>query len=362
MGVEFGVGIEKISFYTTKYYLDIAKLAYARGVDVDKYHIGLGQEKMSIITPNEDVVTMGCEAAKDFLTDSDVSSIEMLLFATESAFDYSKSAGVYAHNLLGLNANCRVVELKQACYAATAALQFACNYVQVNPGKKCLVIASDVAWYGFKTAGEATQGCGAVAFLVSADPVICNVNFNIDNVCVNNVGDFYRPCVSDYPVVDGKLSIKSYLNILSNTIEVKNYNYCCFHLPFCTIADKGNNLLNDKKISSSNLEISKIYSKEVGNVYNASLYLSLISVLCNANVLTGERVGMFSYGSGAIGEWFEVVVNKDYKNNINKVAIEERLSKRHSISFEDYEFLWSEFQKRECTLNYKPCNLNTFVN
>ncbi len=203
MSAEFAVGIEKISFYTTKYYLDISKLATARGVDVDKYQIGLGQEKMSIIAPSEDVVTMGCEAAKDFLTNEDIAGIEMLLFATESGFDYSKSAGVYAHHLLGLNARCRVVELKQACYAATAALQFACNYAQVNRGKKCLVIASDIAWYGFKTAGEATQGCGAVAILVSDKPVICDVNFNIDNVFVNNIGDFYRPSVSDFPIVDG---------------------------------------------------------------------------------------------------------------------------------------------------------------
>jgi len=327
MSAEFAVGIEKISFYTTKYYLDISKLATARGVDVDKYQIGLGQEKMSIIAPSEDVVTMGCEAAKDFLTNEDIAGIEMLLFATESGFDYSKSAGVYAHHLLGLNARCRVVELKQACYAATAALQFACNYAQVNRGKKCLVIASDIAWYGFKTAGEATQGCGAVAILVSDKPVICDVNFNIDNVFVNNIGDFYRPSVSDFPIVDGKLSIKSYLNILS-----------------------------------SNLEVSKMYSKEVGNIYNASLYLSLLSILCNSTELANETIGMFSYGSGAIGEWFDVKINQNYQTKVNKDLIDTRLFNRDGISFEDYEFLWTEFQKREGVLDYKPSDAFSFQN
>ena len=33
-----------------------------------------------------------------------------------------------------------------------------------------LVIASDIARYGFGTAGEATQGCGAVAFIVKSEP------------------------------------------------------------------------------------------------------------------------------------------------------------------------------------------------
>ena len=41
------IGIEALSFYVPRYYLDLAALAAARGVNVDKYYIGLGQEKMA---------------------------------------------------------------------------------------------------------------------------------------------------------------------------------------------------------------------------------------------------------------------------------------------------------------------------
>ena len=64
--------------------------------------------------------------------------IEMLLFATESGIDQSKAAGIYVHELLGLPARCRVVELKQACYSGTAALQLALPFLRENPRKKSI--------------------------------------------------------------------------------------------------------------------------------------------------------------------------------------------------------------------------------
>lgn len=44
--------------------------------------------------------------------------------------------------------------------------------MRVHPDKKALVIGSDVARYGLNTPGEPTQGGGAVAMLISADPKV----------------------------------------------------------------------------------------------------------------------------------------------------------------------------------------------
>ena len=87
------VGIDKLAFYTPPFYLPLATLAQARGVDADKYHIGLGQKHMAVIPPDESIVTMAANAASILLQDQDKSSIDHVLFATESGVDQSKAAG-----------------------------------------------------------------------------------------------------------------------------------------------------------------------------------------------------------------------------------------------------------------------------
>src|SRR5699024_4626561 len=98
-------------------------------------------------------------------------------------------------DLLDLPKNVRAMEIKEACYGATAGLKMAEGFVALNPDKKALVIASDIARYGINTPGEVTQGAGAVAMMVSKDPRI--LKFNREEVYMTkNVGDFWRPTFS----------------------------------------------------------------------------------------------------------------------------------------------------------------------
>lgn len=349
--MKYTVGIDKMSFYTTNYVIDMSELARGRDMDVNKCKTGIGQEKMSIISPYEDVITMACEAANDILSEEDIPDIEMVLFATESGFDFSKSSGIYLHKLLHLKPNCRVLEIKQACYAATGALQMACDFVRSNNNKKCLVVSSDIAWYGFKTSGEITQGCGAVAMLVTSNPRICKVSQG--HVFVNNVNDFYRPSYSHEPIVNGKLSIKTYLDILNKTMQKQKFSYFCFHMPFATMSDKANKTLGDNQISQEHLEIAKQFGKYVGNIYNGSLYLSLLSVLINEpKDLSKQDIGMFSYGSGSIGEFFSVTISESYKEILQSDVIKHRIERRKEISFEEYESMLSTFVERESSSNF----------
>ncbi|MCK4608911.1 MAG: hydroxymethylglutaryl-CoA synthase, partial [Gammaproteobacteria bacterium] len=126
-------GIDLLGFYTPNYYVDLATVANERGVAVEKFYTGLGQNKMAVPAPDEDIVTMGANAALKILPQIEVDKIDALLFATESGVDFSKAAGLYLHKLLQLPARCRVLELKQACYSATAALQIGLAMLQQQP-------------------------------------------------------------------------------------------------------------------------------------------------------------------------------------------------------------------------------------
>ena len=57
------------------------------------------------------------------------------------------------------------------------------------------------------------------------------------------------------------------------------------------------------------VEPSLVACSRVGNVYTGSLYLSLAGLLdMQAFGLAGQRIGLFSYGSGCTSEFFSGVV------------------------------------------------------
>ncbi|NRB11375.1 MAG: hydroxymethylglutaryl-CoA synthase, partial [Rickettsiaceae bacterium] len=140
------IGINNIAMYTPNYYLSMQDFAKVKNLDYNKF-LAMGQHQMSICPPDEDVVTMASNAASRAIKDIDTKSIGLVLFATESSVDQAKSAGLFLHKLLKLPSSCRVIELKQSCYAATGGLQLDLSYIKAHPQQKVLLIAADVARY-----------------------------------------------------------------------------------------------------------------------------------------------------------------------------------------------------------------------
>ena len=140
------IGIDKINFYIPNYFIDMVKLAQARQVDPNKYLIGIGQTHMAVSPVNQDIVSMGANAAKDIITDDDKNHIGMVIVATESAIDSAKRLPFKYTIFLGFNPM-RCFEMKEACYAATPAIQLAKDYLATRPNEKywlLLVIRHDM--------------------------------------------------------------------------------------------------------------------------------------------------------------------------------------------------------------------------
>src|SRR5438128_5039434 len=143
------VGIEAINSFAGTAYINVEKLARHRRLDMTRFANLLMKEK-TVPLPYEDPITFGVNAARpliDAMSPDEKDRIEMVISCTESAFDFGKSMSTYFHKLLGLNRNCRLFEMKNACYSGVAGLQMAVNFIlsQVSPGAKVLVIATDMA-------------------------------------------------------------------------------------------------------------------------------------------------------------------------------------------------------------------------
>lgn len=345
-------GISAISFFTPHRYIGLETLAEHHGIDPEKFSKGIGQEKIALPGHDEDIVTMAAEAAKPIIDRYGADDIDTVFFATETGIDQSKSAGIYVHRLLGLSPNCRNVELKQACYSATPALQMACSYVARKPDRKVLVIASDVARYDLDSSGEATQGAGAVAMLVTANPTVLEIGA-VSGVFTEDIMDFWRPNHRRTPLVDGKYSTLRYLNALIETwkdysagggSDYASFSNFCYHLPFSRMGEKAHRHL--AKNTKSPIDMEKalsgmLYNRQIGNSYTASMYLAILSTLENNDAdLSGTMMGMFSYGSGATGEFFDAKVVDGYRDHLFTARHSGLLENREAVSYEDYLTLW----------------------
>lgn len=360
------IGIDDIELTTTHHVVRLDDFAEANGTDPNKFRLGLGQDEFSFPAPDEDIVTMAAAAAAPIIERSGTEGIRTMLFATESGTDQSKAAGMAVHSLLELPSQMRIVEVKEACYSATAALQAAVGIVTRSPGQRVLVIASDVARYELDTAGEPTQGAGAVAMLVSANPRLLEIE-PVSGLNSADVDDFWRPNDSTTAIVDGALSVTAYLDSLTgawNDLQTQDgpgideIDRILYHQPFTKMAKKaqvhlagltgavldteivaGAQTASASDPRDTGLAASTLYNRRLGNSYTASLYAGLCSLLDHDSDLAGRRIGFFSYGSGSVGEFFTARVVPGYEQHSHRETVTAALDARVPLSIDEYRAL-----------------------
>jgi polyketide biosynthesis 3-hydroxy-3-methylglutaryl-CoA synthase-like enzyme PksG len=357
-------GIEAIDFYGGRAFLDIRTLFETRGLDLRRFD-NLMLQRKSVALPCEDPVSFGVNAAKpilDQLSDADRGRIQLLITATESGLDFGKSLSTYLHHYLGLGRNCRLFEVKQACYGGTDALQTAVGFVATKaaPGAKALVVATDIAKAAIKGSYiEPSQGAGAVAMLVSDHPDILEVDSGASACHSYEVMDSYRP-TPELETGDSDLSLISYLDCLEHSYSayaekvegadfVRTFDYLAFHTPFPGMV-KGAHRMLMRKLKKSSPAVSEedfnrrvapslAYCVEVGNIYSATLYLALCGIIDTAEFNTPKRVGLYSYGSGCCAEFYSGVVTPDSKTRLASRHKRESLTQRRALTMEEYDRL-----------------------
>lgn len=371
------VGIKAMEVYFPAQYVDQTELEQFDGVSAGKYTVGLGQKKMGFCNDREDINSL-CLTVVHRLMDrhkikpEDVGRLEV---GTETIIDKSKSVKSVLMQLFEPH-GCTDIEgadTTNACYGGTAALLNAVSWVESSAwdGRLALVVAADNAVY---SAGSArpTGGAGAVAMVVGPNAPLV-IDRGVRSSCMKHAYDFYKPNLkSEYPVVDGQLSIKCYQNALDNcyhtyckkvkskhdrATSLDDFDAILFHCPYCKLVQKSLarlaflDFLNkpkaevakkypelakfhdikledtyfNKDIEKAFLNVSKTYfqtktqpslliASQVGNMYTPSVYSGLASFLISksAKELAGSKVGVFSYGSGLCSTMYSLTITKDH--------------------------------------------------
>ncbi|NEP41197.1 MAG: hydroxymethylglutaryl-CoA synthase family protein [Okeania sp. SIO2G4] len=386
------VGIEALNVYGGSAKIDVRMLGQARQLDMTRFDNLMMKEK-AVAMPFEDPVSYAINAAKpiiDGLSNLEKQQIKMVITCTESGIDFGKSISTYIQDYLGLSRNCRMFEIKQACYAATAGLQMAFNLIlsQTCPGAKVLVIGTDISRFIITEGGEAinqdwyfaesSSGAGAVAMLVSDVPKIFQADVGCNGYYGYEVMDTCRPS-PDSEAGDADLSLLSYLDCCENAYQnyqelvegvdyQETFDYLSFHTPFGGMVKGAHRSMMRKFKRAKPADIEEdfqrrvmpglIYCQQVGNIMGATVFLSLASMIDNADFSAPRRIGIFSYGSGCCSEFYSGVAFPQGKEIQDQQNIGSHLASRYSLNMEEYEQLLNyssrvAFGTRNVTLDYE---------
>jgi hydroxymethylglutaryl-CoA synthase len=407
------VGIDSIAFDLPKIHLPIKVLAENRNIEPEKLVKGLGLHKMSFQDVHQDVVTFAANAVYKLIQQENLNpkDIARIYVGTESSIDSSKPIATYITSLLehqfgeGSFNYCDTLDMNFACIGAVDSLQINLDFIRLNPTKKAIVVATDNAKYDLNSTGEYTQGAGAIAMLVTANPRVLAF-FQEVGVSAEGVFDFFKPrryvtkedilnttdnpewfgileneiaFYKEQPVFDGQYSNQCYISRTSEAYfkykEITNqkgklyesWENILMHLPYCfqarrtfvEIFAKENNLTKDIKTISKSPEYlefvnqtifpSEIASGQVGNMYTGSIFLGMLSTLCfhlqQNNNITNKKFGFIAYGSGSKSKVFEAEVQEHWQSVIEKTQLFETLNNSTEIDFGTYISLHKKERK-----------------
>jgi len=364
-----------MNLYASTLSVDNAEVAAARGTS--KYMDIVRIRSRSIAPLYEDPVTLAVNAARPVVEAAGPDAFELLIVATESGFDYGKPLSSYVHRHLGLTSRCRNLEAKHACYGGTASLQLASAWVrsEAAPGKKALVVTTDLPGNQFGQPAELTPGTGAVALSVSAEPRVLALDL-ASGYAAREVYDTARPTATGH-WVDEVLSLGAYLDLLELSYAHyrsqreglpldEDLDYLVYHMPLESLVRKAHEvLLGQSGAEAANGDVERSFQRmvapslrycgETGNIFSGTVYAGLAALVDSEPApRPGARIGMYSYGSGSCAEFFAGTLGGAARSVVGARRIGAHLASRRKLSLSDYERIVLERESKALTADFTP--------
>jgi len=207
-------------------------------------------------------------------------------------------------------------------------------------------------------------------------------------------------CYKKYNAREQTLQSKAYTNGVhaEQEMPLDRFAYMVFHAPTCKLVSKSyarllyndyladsdkplfkdvpaqlkdipqEHSLTDKNVEKTFLALAKNRfatrvqpSLEVpalcGNMYCASVYSSLVSLLCNISLdddILGRRIGVFSYGSGLAASMFSLRLTGSIEDMRTQINLHKRLDKRRTVAPEVYDEMCNLREHAHLKKGYRP--------
>jgi len=318
------VGIVSYGAYVPRYRITPAEIGRIWGIDGEAMGKGLLIHMKSVPSPDEDVITMATEAARNMMSrcDVDPKDIGAVYVGSESHPYAVKPSGTVVAEAIGATPDMTAADLEFACKAGTAGIQICMGLVGSKMIRYGVAIGADTSQGAPGDALEYSASAGCAAYLIGSENIIAKINKTLSYT--TDTPDFWRREGASYPSHGGRFTgepayfkhIGSAAKMMMNEMSTgpKDYDHAIFHQPngkFPTRIAKELGF-NDEQIKHG------LLTPYIGNTYSGAVPLGLASVLDNAKA--GERIFVVAYGSGAGSDAFDITVTEKIKKYNREAA------------------------------------------
>jgi hydroxymethylglutaryl-CoA synthase len=144
---------------------------------------------------------------------------------------------------------------------------------------------------------------------------------------------------------------ENYLSIVGEPIDFDKYFVrMLYHTPFAGMTYRAHRALLNAYTELSNKETKAHYQKKtlpavrhnrrMGATYGASTFIGLLGLLdSDPDVATGDRLGIFAYGSGSCAQFYSGKLGPKARETAQRANLGALLDARRPLSVEEYEMV-----------------------
>lgn len=297
--------------YIPRFRIKSEEIAKEWGENPNNIKAGLMIYSKSIPGPDEDVLTISAEAAKNALkrTDLDKRKIGAIYVGSESHPYAVKPTSSILVEALGLSYEIHSADYEFACKAGTAAMQNVMAMVDAGQIENGIAIGSDTSQGAPGDALEYSASAGGTAFIIGKKGF---ANINRTFSFTTDTPDFWRREGEKYPSHGGRFTgepayFKHVMTAAKKIMELENttpqdYQYAVFHQPNGKFPTRVAKILgfNEEQVKDG------LLTPYIGNTYSGSMMTGLSAILDKSK--SGDRILAVAFGSGAGSDAFDITV------------------------------------------------------
>jgi hydroxymethylglutaryl-CoA synthase len=303
------VGIVGYGACIPRHRIKVEEIAKVWGADAPSYKKGLGLREKSVPAPDQDVITLAVEAARNALLRAshvDPQDIGCLYIGSESHPYAVKPSGTVVGEAIGATPNIHVADFEFACKAGSEGMFVASSLVKAGEVKYGMAIGADTSQGAPGDALEYSASAGAAAFIFGKDNLVAELLHQ--HSFMTDTPDFWRREYQNYPQHAGRFTgepsffkhtVGATRAILEKSgMKPSDFQYAVFHQPNGKFPMRAGKMLGFTK---EQIETGWLVPR-LGNTYSGASPLGLTAVLDVAK--PGDMIMMCSYGSGSGSDSF----------------------------------------------------------
>jgi hydroxymethylglutaryl-CoA synthase len=301
-------GIVGYGAYAPRYRIKVEEIAKVWGADAPSYKRGLRLEEKSVPAPDQDVITMSVEAARNAVKRAgvDPKRIGAIYVGSESHPYAVKPSGTVVAEAIGATPDIHCADFEFACKAGTEGMFVALGLVEAGRMDYALAIGADTSQGAPGDALEYSASAGAAAFIFGTEGTIAEAEHTFSYM--TDTPDFWRREYMHYPRHAGRFTgMPAYFKHITGAAKAimdmsgkkaEDFDYAVFHQPNGKFP-----MTVGKRLGFTMKQMEPgLLCPRLGNTYSGSSPMGLTAVL--DIVKPGQEVLMVSYGSGAGSDAF----------------------------------------------------------